>query len=221
VIVVYRRPIDAMPAYREEVIEAIEEGVEIMDLTAPVRFIGDHLGRVKGIECIKMQLSDFDSSGRRRAVKVPDSNFVLDVDAVIPAVSQYADLPFIGKDEIGVTKWGTFIVDNNTLMTKMEGVFAGGDVARGPDEVIRAIADGKLAAISIDKYLGGDGVLNKGEDIDIPDVYDEDEVVIHNRFDLDMLDPATRKNSFDEVVLGFHKINAMAEAMRCLHCDRR
>jgi NADH-quinone oxidoreductase subunit F len=168
-----------------------------------------------------MQLSDFDRSGRRKAIKIPDSNFVLDVDAVIPAVSQYADLPFVGRDEIGVTKWGTFIVDNNTLMTTMEGVFAGGDVARGPDEVIRAIADGKQAASSIDEYLGGDGVLNKGEPIDIPDIYDEDEVVIHNQFEMELLDPDTRKDNFNEVVLGFHKINAMAEAMRCLHCDRR
>ncbi len=221
VIVVYRRTIDSMPAYKEEIIEAIEEGVEVMELTAPVKFIGDYLGRVKGIECVNMQLGDFDRSGRRKAIKIPDSNFVLDVDAVIPAVSQYADLPFVGKDEIGVTKWGTFIVDNNTLMTTMEGVFAGGDVARGPDEVIRAIADGKQAASSIDEYLGGDGVLNKGEPIDIPDIYDEDEVVIHNQFEMELLDPESRKDNFNEVVLGFHKINAMAEAMRCLHCDRR
>ncbi len=221
VIVVYRRTRDAMPAYHEEILEAIEEGIEIMELTAPVRLIGDHLGRVTGIECLKMELGDFDSSGRRRAVKVPESNFVLDVKYVIPAVSQYADLPFVGKDEIGVTKWGTFIVDDMTLMSTMEGVFAGGDVARGPDDVIRAIADGKLAASSIDEYLGGDGVLNKGEPIDIPDVYDSDEVVSHKQFDMAMLTPDERKHCFDEVALGFHKINAIAESMRCLHCDRR
>ncbi len=106
-------------------------------------------------------------------------------------------------------------------MTTMEGVFAGGDVTRGPDEVIRAIADGKKAAVSIDKYLGGKGHLNKGEPIDIPEISDEDEIVAHGRFDIEILDPETRKDSFEEVIKGYHKLNAMAEAMRCLHCERR
>lgn len=219
VIVLYRRTIDAMPAYHEEIEEAMEEGVEIMELVSPVRFIGN--GKITAVECVRMEPAHFDSSGRRKSSEIPDSGFTLPVDAVIPAVSQYADLPFIGKDEIGVTKWGTFIVDNLTMMSTMDGVFAGGDVARGPDEVIRAIADGKQAAASIDKYLGGDGVLNKGEPIDIPDVYDDDEVVYHAQFDREVLLPEERKNSMDEVVRGFHKINAMAEAMRCLHCERR
>ena len=128
---------------------------------------------------------------------------------------------FILKDEIGVTPWGTFIVEDDTLMTTMEGVFAGGDVARGPDTVIRAIADGKKAAVSIDKYLGGKGKLNKGNPISIPSSFDEDEIVTLKRFPLEMLPADKRKDSFDEVILGYHKLNAMAEAMRCLHCDRR
>ena len=220
VIVVYRRTQDAMPAYIEEVIEAIEEGVEIMELTAPVKFIGKD-NKVIGIECVKMELGAFDASGRRKSVEVKDSNFVLDVDYVIPAVSQYADLPFISKDEIGVTKWGTFIVDPETKMTTMEGVFAGGDVVRGPDTVITAIADGKKAASSIDLYLGGNGLLNKGAPIELPNVVDNDEVVAHPQFEMERLSPEVRKQSFAEVVLGFHKINAIAESMRCLHCERR
>jgi len=220
VIIVYRRTQDAMPAYIEEVHEAIEEGVEVMELTAPVKFIGKD-NKVVGIECVKMELGQFDSSGRRKSVEIKGSNFVLDVDYVIPAVSQYADLPFISKDEIGVTKWGTFIVDPETQMSTMEGVFAGGDVVRGPDTVITAIADGKKAASSIDSYLGGNGLLNKGAPIDLPKVYDEDEVVTHPQFDQEMLSPEVRKQSFAEVVLGFHKLNAIAESMRCLHCERR
>lgn len=221
VIVLYRRTIDAMPALEGEVQEAMEEGIEVMPLVAPVRFVSGRNGRVAKVECVKMKLGDFDSSGRRKSVKVDGSNFFVDVDMVVPAVSQYADLPFIGKDEIGVTPWGTFIVQNDTQMTTMEGVFAGGDITRGPDEVIRAIADGKQAAISIDKYLGGKGKLNKGEPIRIPEIIDEDEIVTHKRFPLEMLSPDERKDSFDEVILGYHKLNAMAEAMRCLHCDRR
>ena len=220
VIIVYRRKIDAMPAYKEEVKEALEEGVEIIELTAPVKFIGEN-NKIVGIECVKMELSDFDTSGRRRSVQIKNSNFVLDVDYAIPAVSQYADLPFISKEEIGVTEWGTFIVDPETQMSTMEGVFAGGDVVKGPDTVISAIADGKKTASAIDIYLGGNGQLNKGAPIDIPNVYDNDELVTHPQFEMEKLSPDVRKQSFAEVVLGFHKINAIAESMRCLHCERR
>ena len=221
VLVLYRRNRSAMPAYESEIAEAEEEGVEIVELVNPVRFIGDRTGHVTQVECVRMGLGEFDKSGRRKSVPIEDSKFLLDVDTVIPAVSQHADLPFIKPEEIGLTAWGTFVVDHNTLMTTMEGVFAGGDVARGPDTVIQAIADGKQAAVSIDRFLGGSGRLNKGASIVIPDVHDEDEVVALKRFPLDMLPVGSRKNSFDEVVLGYHKLSAMAEAMRCLHCDRR
>ena len=221
VIVLYRRTMDAMPAYESEIHEAIEEGVEIMDLVAPVRFVAGKGGRVAKVECVRMELSAFDNSGRRKTVPVEGSNFFIDVDTVIPAVSQYSDLPFIKKSEIGITPWGMFIIDDDTMMTTLQGVFAGGDVVRGPDTVIRAIADGKKAAVSIDKYLGGKGKLNKGAPISIPDKFDADEIVAHQRFDLETLDVKDRSGSFDEVILGFHKLNAMAEAMRCLHCDRR
>jgi NADH-quinone oxidoreductase subunit F len=210
-----------MPANEEEIKEAEEEGVEIMELVAPVRFIAGPNGKVEKVECTKMDLREFDPTGRRKSVPVEGSSFMIDVDTIIPAVSQHTDFPFIGKDEIGLTKWGTFIVEGATQMTTMEGVFAGGDVTRGPDTVISAIADGKKAAVSIDKYLGGKGELNKGESIKVPEITDEDEVVAHRRFAFEKLDPKTRKDSFDEVIMGYHKLNAMAEAMRCLHCDRR
>lgn len=208
-----------MPADPREVRDAIDEGIEIIPLTAPVRFIGDET--VTGIECTKMKLAGFDSSGRRAPKPVTGSEYTIPVDMVIPAVSQHSDLPFINKDEVEITRWGTFITDRDTMMTRLKGVFAGGDVVRGSDTVITAIADGKEAARAIDKYLGGSGVLNTGEDIDIPKAADEDEVVEHERFPLKYLEPDVRKNCFDEVSLGFHKLNAMAEAMRCLRCDRR
>ena len=106
-------------------------------------------------------------------------------------------------------------------MTSMRGVFAGGDVVRGPDVVIRAIADGKTAAVSIDKFLGGSGVLNTGEDIEIPKPTDEKDIAEHERFPMRFRNPEDRTSDFDEVVVGFHKLNAIAEAMRCLRCDRR
>jgi NADH-quinone oxidoreductase subunit F len=221
VVILYRRTRDSMPAYAEEVSDALEEGIELIELVTPVRFIGGKNGRVARVECVRNTISEFDAKGRRKAIPVEGSNFFVDVDNVIPAVSQYSDLPFIPKNEIGLTPWGTFIIDNDTMMTTMPGVFAGGDVARGPDTVIQAIADGKNAAIAIDKYLGGSGKLNKGATIDIPEDYSEDEVVEHPRFHVEALEPDKRRSSFDEVDLGYHKLNAMAEAMRCLHCDRR
>ncbi len=221
VTILYRRTYESMPALEGEIHEAIEEGIEIIPLVAPVRFIAGSNGHVTKVECVRMELGEFDSSGRRKSVLVEGSNYLMDFDMVIPAVSQYADFPFIGKDEIGLTPWGTFLLQDDTQMTTMEGVFAGGDVVRGPDEVIRAIADGKHAAVSIDKYLGGKGRLNKGEPIDIPEISDEDEIVAHKRFPLEKLDAESRKDSFEEVVKGYHKLNAMAEAMRCLHCERR
>lgn len=221
VLVIYRRNLAAMPAYESEVEEAVHEGVEFMELVSPVRFLGGRTGRVEQIECVRMGLGEFDKSGRRKSVPIPESNFFIPVDSVIPAVSQHADLPFIKADEIGLTSWGTFVVNADTLMTTMDGVFAGGDVARGPDTVIQAIADGKQAAVSIDRHLGGSGILNKGAPIAVPDVHDEDEVVAIKRFPLEMLPVGNRKDSFGEVVLGYHKLTAMAEAMRCLRCDRR
>ena len=208
-----------MPADKREIEDAIEEGVILHTLVAPVSFMGDN--KVKKVKCVKMRLEGFDDSGRQKPVEVPGSEFIFDVDMVIPAVSQYSDLPFVKKDEVEVTQWGTFIVDNETMMTTMPGVFAGGDVVRGSDVVITAIADGKKAAKSIDKYLGGEGELNTGKPIDIPKPAMETEVIEHERFLMKYLDPNERKNDFDEVALGFHKLNAIAEAMRCLRCDRR
>ncbi len=221
VTVLYRRTIDTMPAYEEEIEEALSEGVVILELVSPVRFIAGPDGNLAMVECIRREISDFDNQGRRNTKHVQGTNFLMDVDTVITAVSQYADLPFINKGEIGVTDWGTFVIDPKTMMTTMPGVFAGGDIARGPEDVIRAIADGKHAAISIDKYLGGSGELNKGRVIDIPVITDDDDIVSHNRFPQEILPVEKRTDCFDEVVLGYHKLNAMAEAMRCLHCDRR
>jgi len=221
VLLLYRRTVDAMPAAKSEVDEALEEGVELIEMVAPVKFIGSKNGAVTKIECVKMKPADFDSRGRRKSVPIDESNFFIDVDTVIPAISQYSDLPFIKKTEISTTKWGNFVIDTDTMMTTMNGVFAGGDVARGPDTVIQAIADGKKAAESIDKFLGGSGVLNKGFPIEINNIGDQDEVSELKRFPIETLELEKRKGSFEEVNLGYHKLRAIAEAMRCLHCDRR
>jgi len=217
--ILYRRTIDDMPADKREIAEAVEEGVIIHELVAPIEFIGDE--RVNKIKCYRMELSGFDNDGRKKPVKIDGSEFYMDVDHVIPAVSQYSDLPFVTREEVEATPMGTFIVDQDTRMTSMPGVFAGGDVVRGSDVVITAIADGKAAAASIDKYLGGKGILNKGEPIDIPMIIDDSEVEEHDRFPMEYLDVEDRVQNFNEVTKGFHRLNAIAEAMRCLRCDRR
>ncbi len=220
VTVIYRRDRGAMPAEDLEIEEAIEEGVQIMEMVNPVKFIGEN-GKLKAIECVKMAPGEFDASGRRRPVAVEGSNFTMEFDTAIAAVSQCTDLDFVDGDACKLTRWKTFVIDEDTQMTSMDGVFAGGDVVRGPDDAIHAIADGKLAASAIDSYLGGDGVLNKGEKIDLPVIIDEDELVQHGRFPINIAAACERSQSFEEVNLGFHKLNAMAESMRCLHCERR
>lgn len=215
----YRRTRDDMPADASEIHEAQEEGIRIHELVRPLEFIGDD--KVQQIRFVRMELSGFDNDGRQKSVDVPGSEFVFDVDVVIPAVSQYSDLPFVRRDEVEATPMGTFVVDRDTRMTSMKGVFSGGDVVRGSDVVITAIADGKTAASEMDKFLGGNGILNKGEPIDIPMAEDDGEVTEHNRFPMDYLLPEERTDNFDEVCLGFHKLNAIAESMRCLRCDRR
>jgi len=216
--IIYRRSEEDMPADNREIADAIDEGISIHTLLNPIAFEGN--GKITSIKCKQMKLQGFDISGR----KIPrETDTIIDmpVDIVIPAVSQYSDLPFVSKKEVELTQWGTFVVGRYNQMTTMDGVFAGGDVVRGPDAVITAIADGKKAASAIDAYLGGAGELNKGREIEIPTSFDDSELVEHERFEMKWLEPNERKNSFDEVSLGFHKLNATAEAMRCLRCDRR
>ncbi|MBP7403213.1 MAG: FAD-dependent oxidoreductase, partial [Clostridia bacterium] len=219
VTVLYRRSIEDMPADRREIDEAVEEGIVIRELVEPLYFAGTE--HVEKVVCRRMVLKGFDRDGRRQPVKSDDGVVEFPVDSVILAVSQYSDLPFVRPDEVEITSWGTFVVDGGTLGTSMNGVFAGGDVVRGADIVITAIADGKKAAQSIDRYLGGTGVLNKGEPIAIPAPVEDAELLEHERFLMKRLDPATRKNGFEEVYKGFHRLNAIAESMRCLRCDRR
>ncbi len=220
VTIVYRRSQDDMPADKREIAEGLEEGIELVTLTVPVRFVGE-AGKVTGLECVKMTLGEFDTGGRRKPVKVEGSEFFMDADMIIPAISQHSDFPFINKDEVSMTAWGSLITDRSNLMTSVDGVFAGGDVARGSDTAITAIADGKKAASSIDLFLGGNGLLNKGEEIEIPSAASDDDPAEYNRFGMEILAPEKRKQGFREVVQGYRKLNAVAEATRCLRCDRK
>ncbi|HPU58691.1 MAG TPA: FAD-dependent oxidoreductase, partial [Candidatus Avimonas sp.] len=153
VYIVYRRGESEMPARLEEIHHAKEEGIEFKFLTAPVRFIGDEDGRVKAVECIRMELGEPDESGRRRPVEVAGSNHLIDVDMVIVAIGNSPN-PLIRMSTPGleVNRKGCLVVDED-MMTSREGVFAGGDAVTGAATVILAMGAGKKAAAGIDRYI--------------------------------------------------------------------
>jgi len=152
--IIYRRSHQEMPARVEEVKHAEEEGIEFHFLTAPIRYIGDEKGRVRAMECLRMELGEPDDSGRRRPVPIKGSEFITEVDLVVVAIGQSPN-PLIPQTtpELKVGKWGNVEVDWNTMATSMEGVYAGGDIIRGGATVILAMGDGRIAASEIDKYL--------------------------------------------------------------------
>jgi len=220
VTILYRRSMEEMPAEEVEVKEALDENIEVIPLADPIRLNGKR-GRIVSMEVQRMKSGAFDSSGRRKSVAIEGDTFVLETDMVIPAVSQHADLPFIEADKVEVNEFGTVVTDKYNLLTSIDGVFAGGDFGHGPDSAISAIADGKKAAKSIDIYLGGKGELNLGKPIEIPPALDDEDMAFYSRFPIEILPPDIRKTSFAEVSKGYRKLNAMAEANRCLRCDRR
>ncbi|MEM0050564.1 MAG: NADPH-dependent glutamate synthase [Candidatus Bathyarchaeia archaeon] len=151
--IVYRRSRAEMPARKEEIENAEEEGVLFDILTLPVAYYGDEKGWVRKIECIKMQLSEPDETGRRRPVPIPGSNFMMDIDTVIVAIGRRPN-PLIQQTTPGlkVNEDGTIVVDEN-MRTSIEGVYAGGDIVTGEATVISAMGAGRKAAKSIHEYL--------------------------------------------------------------------
>jgi glutamate synthase (NADPH/NADH) small chain len=151
---VYRRSRDEMPARREEIEHAEEEGVELLLLTAPEAILGDDQSRVCGMRCIRMSLGEPDASGRRSPVPIPGSEFDLDVDVVVFAVGQGAN-PLIRSTtpDLPVRKGGYIVADAATGATAKAGVFAGGDIVTGGATVISAMGAGRRAARAIDTYL--------------------------------------------------------------------
>lgn len=154
VYIVYRRSEAEMPARREEVENAQEEGIQFKLLTNPKRLLGDEENWVTGIECYKMELGEPDASGRRRPVTVPGSEFVIDVDVVIIALGTTPN-PLIASTTKGLetTGRGTVVADAETGKTVKPGVWAGGDIVTGAATVISAMGAGKQAAAAIDEYL--------------------------------------------------------------------
>ena len=218
---VYRRSRKEMPANETEIEEAENEGIKLHLLVNPVRLRGEG-GKVSHMECSKMKLGEPDASGRRRPIPIEGSEFMMEVDMVIPAIGQAPNTRLLGE-KIGLktARNGTLEVDTLTLETGMKGVFAGGDAVTGPASAVEALAAGRKAAISIDRYLRGDDLREdredewvKAEELEV----DTKGVERKARAKMPTLPVADRKNNFNEVDNGFSEEEAIAEAKRCLSC---
>ena len=219
--IVYRRTRNEMPAWEEEIQAAEDEGVQISYLAAPQEVLTRD-GQVVGLRCIRMELSEPDSSGRKRPIPVPGSEYEIEIDQLIPAIGQRPDLSAL-EDITGLTytRWGTTEVNSVTYATEREGVFAGGDLQTGPWVAIGAIGAGKEAAESILRYIeeqdmaqGREPVFNENP------VYrpiPEDEPVVE-RARMPELAVSKRQGNFEEVELGYAEGEGRAEAARCLNC---
>jgi len=218
---VYRRTRAEMPAWEEEIAAAEEEGVMITYLSAPQEVLSVD-GKVTGLRCIRMELGEPDSSGRRRPVPVPGSEYDLEIDQLVPAIGQRPDVSCIDKEsDFQITKWKTVDVDPVTYATGKDGVFSGGDVQTGPGVAIGAIAAGMEAAESIARYLNGDDMATGREssETDTPDFNPVPEGIIkENRAKMPELEISKRAGNFNEVELGYEEPDGQKEAARCLNC---
>jgi heterodisulfide reductase subunit A-like polyferredoxin len=219
--VIYRRTRAEMPAWDEEIQAAENEGVKISYLAAPQEILTQE-DQVVGIRCIRMELGEPDSSGRRRPIPVPGSEYAIEVDQVLPAIGQKPDLSAL-EDLSGIkfSRWGTVEADSITHATGREGVFAGGDLQTGPGIAIGAIAAGREAAESILRYFDGRD-LAEGRDsrsVDRPGhrpiPTDEQK---KSRGHAPSLSVEERRGNFKEVEMGFEEATGRQEARRCLNC---
>lgn len=221
VTVIYRRTRDEMPARDNEIEDALYEGVEIRFLSTP-RQILTRDGKVAGLQSIRMELGERDSSGRRRPVPVPGSETTIEVDVVIPAIGQTPQSTAMAeKEKIDLTRWGTVSIDEVTFQTSREGVFAGGDAQTGPWVAIGAVAAGREAAISITRFLKGEDMAAGRRKLQFPQenfspIPKDLESVPRARQKTIPL--AKRATTFDEVELGLTEEQALAEAGKCLNC---
>jgi NADH-quinone oxidoreductase subunit F len=227
VTIFYRRTRDEMPAFPEEIEAALQEGVRLETLVAPVGILAES-GMLSGIECINNELGDVDPSGRRRPVAVPGTQHVVPLNTLIVAISEGSDtdcLAVAGANQLDVDETrGTIRVDPETLCTNRPGVFAGGDVVTGPNTVVDAIAAGRRAAVMIERYLNGEGLVQPHE-IRRPRVHvepvktDGRGAYEASRIELPRLDAQERKQNFQEVEKTLSREDALHEARRCLRCD--
>jgi NADH-quinone oxidoreductase subunit F len=226
VCIIYRRTRDEMPAFAEEIEAADQEGIEIRTLMTPTRVLAED-GHLTALECIRNELGDADSSGRRRPVPIPGTEHVVELDTLIVAIGEDSGVDAIGPARLSgieTTVWNTVKVDDATLLTNRPGVFAAGDVVSGPATVVGAIADGKKAATMILRHLRGEEFLRPAETI-VPRVYveplprDTEGPRRSERVETPRAPAQWRVRNFSEVEVSLSVEEATCEARRCLRCD--
>ncbi len=205
-----------MPASPDEVEAASQEGVEIIFLAAPKKLRSQN-GVVK-VEFQRMKLSEVDASGRRQSEPIEGSEFEMEFDTLVAAIGQQPDIP----EKLGLVtgNGNTITVDRDTMATSVKGVFAGGDAVTGPASVIEAIADGRRAAISINRYVGGSGVIDEVLTPIEVQVLPQIPLSLSNEKAIPLSLPiAERLDSFATIEFGLGDKAAIEEAKRCLWCD--
>jgi len=245
VTLLYRRTCQEMPAYAEEVDAALEEGIRLETLVSPVkiRYIGaaeaegvkvetfvspiridSKHGHLADIQCIRNKLGEMDSSGRRKPVPIPGTEFTIRLDTLIVAIGERPDSDCLSSMGLDVGKSGRLHVDPETLCTNRPGVFAGGDLVTGPNTVVDAIAAGEKAATVIDRYLRGEELRQRPE-TKLPRFFIEpaevsgEELDEAARAEPATLDAESRRKNFAEVEMTLSVEQATREARRCLRCD--
>ncbi|MDJ0954336.1 MAG: FAD-dependent oxidoreductase [Acidimicrobiia bacterium] len=219
---IYRRTIDQMPADREEIRESIAEGINIIELANPHSIHAED-GKLRGLVCTKTEYrGDRDASGRKIPFDVPDSEFEIELDTLILAISQHSLLDFFGDEEPLLTPRGYIEVDPDTYETSLPGVYAGGDVAAdGPSSIVKAAADGKVVASAIIKAATGTPLPMpatwKPLELSVADMVErrarrEYRVPVKHT-------PLDARDNFDETLHTYTVEQAQAEASRCLDCD--
>ncbi len=224
VYVLYRRSQEEMGSDEYEVDEAMFEHVEFQYLVTQVAVLSNDGVHVSGLKLIRNKLGDPDASGRRRPVPIPGSEFVLDVDTVIPAFGQYSDTSWIQAKELGleVNRYGVPLVEFDTWMTSRPGLFAGGDFTQGSRNLISAIGDGRDAAIAINRYLGGaDMPAETAEEVELPD-YRRGMVDNYESIPFQLMPSLPLKERYSntrETETGYTPEQAVQQARRCLQCQ--
>ena len=218
VTIIYRRTLDEMPAGREEVLEAEQEGVKIIYLAAPVDFIGD--GRVERVRCVKMQLGAPDASGRRSPVPVRGSEFEINADAVLLAIGYAPDAEILRDSGLDISRKGTVIINDDSGITNLDGVFAAGDVVSGPQSVVEAMASGRKVAGAIHRHLRNLPHVEAARPEPLPPLDGRiiERIKKSERQTMSSLPVEDRTGNFREVDLGYSREQAANEAQRCLNC---
>jgi NADH-quinone oxidoreductase subunit F len=220
VTIIYRRTREQMPAYEEEIEEALHEGVELRTLVQPTEVIAKG-GKVAGLRCELMTLGEFDRSGRRRPTRSGGESFVMDADQVIVAIGQKLDGSSLAEmDDLRLNDWGFIAADPMTGQTSVPWVFSGGDAASGPASVVTAISAGEKAAVGINLLLSGraDAFWREGQEVETN--YDPDaEPTPYPREAYRTIAVDRRRHNFDEVEQPWCEAVALRQAHRCLRCD--